>query len=135
MKIEELLRSPRPRPPAAALGCLCSWYGFFFAAHRALGDCQALLQLLIVSGQLLPLFTAAQKPSYVVRAGGKTWDFKDQVKARRYQFRDSPVKCWQKIVATKEEAAEERQWLRDAVYGHSGDDGSTTIMSPKERFL
>lgn len=123
------------RPPAAALGSLCAWYGFFFSAHRALGDCQALLHLLDVSKQLLPLWEAAQQPMYVVQMTGKTYDFKDEAKERQYKFSDKPVKCWQKSVATLQEAEEERKWFRKHVYGSGQDGGITVTVPPKERFL
>lgn len=123
------------RPPAAALGSLCAWYGFFFSAHRALGDCQALLHLLDVSKQLLPLWKAAQLPMYVVQLTGKTYEFKDDAKGRRYQYSEKPVKCWQKSVATLEEAEIERQWFREHVYGRGQDGGITVTVPPKERFL
>lgn len=122
------------KPPAAALGSLCAWYGFFFSAHRALGDCQALLHLLDVSRQLGALYTEAQKPSFVIRAGGKTYQFKDRVKEKGYQWNDS-AKVWQRVVKTEQDAADERQWLRDNIYGRDGDAGETIVVSPKERFL
>lgn len=123
-------------PPANGLGVLCAWHGFFFAAHRALGDCQATLHLLNISKQLLPLWTTAQQPSFLVRAGGKTYQFKDIVKARGYLFYDQAgAKGWEKSCATPEEAAAEREWLREAVYKRDGDAGETIALSPKERFL
>ncbi len=107
---------------SAKLSALAQDQGWFYDAHRALVDCQALLQVL---GQrvgddglngLQRLMAAAERPSYKLRATGSPFDSKDQLKARGYRW-DGEAKVWFCSLASEAALNDELAWLQAEVYG------------------
>lgn len=96
--------------------------GFFFGAHRAEEDCQALLEILThrlpVSGQvgLKPLLDRLPNIGYTVYALNSPFATKDALKARRYRW-DGEGKVWHRTLAGSEAFNEEIAWLKATVYG------------------
>ncbi|MCU0924741.1 MAG: 3'-5' exonuclease [Hydrogenophaga sp.] len=106
---------------SAKLSALAQDQGWFYDAHRALVDCQALLQVL---GQrvgddglngLQRLLAAAARPSYKLRATGSPFDSKDKLKARGYRW-DGEGKVWYCNLGSEAALADELAWLRAEVY-------------------
>lgn len=107
---------------SAKLSALAQEQGWFYDAHRALVDCQALLQVL---GQrvgddglngLQRLLAAAGRPSYKLRATGSPFDCKDKLKARGYRW-DGEGKVWYCSLGSEAALADELAWLKTEVYG------------------
>lgn len=107
---------------SAKLSALAQDQGWFYDAHRALVDCQALLQVL---GQrvgddglngLQRLMAAAARPSYKLRATGSPFDSKDQLKARGYRW-DGEAKVWFCHLGSEAALNDELVWLKAEVYG------------------
>lgn len=107
---------------SAKLSALAQDQGWFYDAHRALVDCQALLQVL---GQrvgddglngLQRLMAAAARPSFKLRATGSPFDSKDKLKARGYRW-DGDAKVWYCNLGSETALADELAWLRAEVYG------------------
>jgi DNA polymerase-3 subunit epsilon len=107
---------------SAKLSALAQDQGWFYDAHRALVDCQALLQVL---GQrvgddglngLQRLMAAAARPSYKLRATGSPFDSKDQLKARGYRW-DGEAKVWFCHLGSEAVLNDELVWLKAEVYG------------------
>lgn len=121
-------------PPGVSLGALAAWHGFFFSAHRALDDCKATLHLLDLSNKLMSLARRAKEPSYIVYTDDKVFEQNGLLKDRRYVW-DATKRGWWKQVATAEDAATEREWLRTVVYANRQDKGYSVTVSPEERFL
>lgn len=95
--------------------------GFFFGAHRAEEDCQALLEILShplpVSGQagLKPLLDRLPNISYTLYALNSPFASKVDLKARQYRW-DAEGKVWHRTVAGYEAFNEECAWLKSTVY-------------------
>lgn len=107
---------------SAKLSALAQDQGWFYDAHRALVDRQALLQVL---GQrvgddglngLQRLLAAAARLSYKLRATGSSFDSKDKLKARGYRW-DGEGKVWYCNLGSEAALADELAWLRAEVYG------------------
>lgn len=107
---------------SAKLSALAQDQGWFYDAHRALVDCQALLQVL---GQpvgddglngLQRLMAAAAHPSYKLRATGSPFDSKDKLKARGYRW-DGEGKVWYCNLGSEAALNDELAWLKAEVYG------------------
>ena len=96
--------------------------GFFFGAHRAEEDCQALLEILArplpVSGHpgLKSLLDRLPEVGYTVYAINSPFATKDALKARRYRW-DNEGKVWYRTLAGTEAFNEEVAWLKATVYG------------------
>lgn len=96
--------------------------GFFFGAHRAVEDCQALLEILArqlpISGQpgLKPLLDRLPDVSYTVYANNSPFSSKDVLKARQYRW-DAEGKVWHRTLAGADAFNDEITWLKSAVYG------------------
>ena len=96
--------------------------GFFFGAHRAEEDCQALLEILArplpVSGHagLKPLLDRLPKTGYTVYALNSPFATKDALKARQYRW-DAEGKVWHRTLAGSEAFNDEIAWLKATVYG------------------
>lgn len=96
--------------------------GFFFGAHRAEEDCQALLEILThplpVSGKtaLKPLLDRLPSIGYTVYALNSPFATKDALKARQYRW-DSEGKVWYRTLAGSNAFNEEVAWLKETVYG------------------
>lgn len=107
---------------SAKLSALAQDQGWFYDAHRALVDCQALLQVLGhrvgedgLNG-LQRLMAAAASPSYKLRATGSPFDSKDKLKARGYRW-DGDAKVWFCSLGSEAALDDELAWLRAEVYG------------------
>ena len=90
---------------------------FFYDAHRALDDVQALTHLLAqpISEQQLPAFhfllQNVRQAKVMVKATGAPFDVKDNLKKRGYRWNNSE-KVWQKVIPAAEQEAE-LAWLLD----------------------
>lgn len=95
--------------------------GFFFDAHRALEDCQALLSILSsklpLSGipALKPVIDSLNRVDHTIYATNAPFAKKELLKNRRYQW-DSERKCWRKTLIGTAAYDEELSWLRNAVF-------------------
>jgi DNA polymerase III subunit epsilon len=123
------------------LAYIASDFGLIYAAHRAVDDCQATLEIL---SRPLPRsgrtgfshhLEQAFAPLYRVKAVRAPFEAKDALKARRYRWDDggkSQMRCWYKDLP-EEEVASELAWLRLEVYRHDADVPIVPI-SPYDRF-
>jgi len=85
-----------------ALEVLCVWHGFYYGAHDAGRDVDALIHLITVSNRMEELVTNAQKSQWRVFAVDLPYEKKDEIKARRYQW-DNEVRMW--FIGIADEAA------------------------------
>jgi DNA polymerase III subunit epsilon len=125
----------------ANLGYLLSGCGLFHAAHRAVDDCHAVLEILAKplpgasETALAALLTRARQPSVRVWAEHSPFDLKDVLKARGYKWSDgsdgSP-RCWYVDVAEDRHPAE-IEFLRSEIYQRRADVRSQTLTA-LERF-
>ena len=100
---------------------LCYWHGFYFDAHRAMNDVDALIHLLTHGSYeddrpLLELMDNAKKPVYVIFADNFKYDpvKKDIVKANKYRWNPDD-KIWYKKV-NFDELDSEKDWLTATIY-------------------
>ena len=100
---------------------LCYWHGFYFNAHRAMNDVDALIHLLThssydVDRPVLELIENSQKPTYVIFATNFNYDpvKKDIVKANKYKW-NPEEKIWYKNV-TFDILESEKEWLTGVIY-------------------
>ena len=100
---------------------LCYWHGFYFDAHRAMNDVDALIHLLIhpsyeTERPLLELIENSQKPTYVIFATNFNYDpvKKDIVKANKYRW-NAEDRVWYKTVSF-DDLDKEKDWLTVAIY-------------------
>ena len=98
---------------SAALEVLCVWHGFYYQAHDAGNDVNALIHLMTTSGRMGELLTTAQQSQWRVFAVNLPFDKKDEIKARKYQW-DSEVRMWSINVLNKSAADEEMLYLAKA---------------------
>ena len=101
---------------------LCYWHGFYFEAHRAMNDVDALIHLLTHNSYddkrpLLELIENSKKPLYIIFAENFNYDpiKKDIVKGNKYRW-NSKDKIWYKNV-NLDELEREKEWLTVAIYG------------------
>lgn len=109
---------------SSKLAWLLSQYGFFYDRHRALSDCEALLEVLTQplpkSGMLAlaALLDAARKPTFRIWAERSPFETKDTLKARGYRWNDGNdgrPKSWFIDVGPDAYDAE-IEWLRGNVF-------------------
>ena len=100
---------------------LCYWHGFYFDAHRAMNDVDALINLLThpsyeADRPLLELMKNFQKPTYVIFATNFNYDpvKKDIVKANKYKW-NAEDRVWYKTVSF-DDLDKEKDWLTVAIY-------------------
>ena len=100
---------------------LCYWHGFYFDAHRAMNDVDALIHLLIhpsyeAERPLLELIENSQKLTYVIFATNFNYDpvKKDIVKANKYRW-NAEDRVWYKTVSF-DDLDKEKDWLTVAIY-------------------
>jgi DNA polymerase-3 subunit epsilon len=110
--------------------------GWFFKAHRAADDVNALLHLLdhrLENGATVmkELLVNAARPTVVVDAVGAPFSAKDVLKERGYRW-DGVRGHWTREVPSSL-AAEEKDWVRDHVYGGLRDVPSREVTW-KERY-
>ena len=106
---------------SAKLEFLAYFFGFHFTGHRAVTDCQALLEVL---QQPLPasgtkamksLLQNARSTEIKISALGSPFESKDALKERAYRW-NGDKKVWSKCVP-KQGLADEVAWLKASVYG------------------
>lgn len=106
---------------ARTLEYLAYKMGFFFGAHRATEDCQALLEILAsplpVTGcvALKPLLDRLSCSGYTVYALNAPFASKDLLKARQYRW-SSEEKVWSRTVAGERAFDEKLAWLKATIY-------------------
>ncbi|MFZ4538963.1 3'-5' exonuclease [Propionivibrio sp.] len=109
---------------SSKLEFLAYFYGFHFTGHRAVTDCQALLEVL---QQTLPssdaramqvLLQNAWESDIKVSALGSPFESKDVLKERDYRW-NGDKKVWAKSIP-KQRLDEEAAWLKTFVYGGKG---------------
>ena len=102
-----------------SLPMLLTRCGWFYDAHRACDDVDALIQLLMhdcADGDtvLAKLLSRARRTGWIVRATGAPFGVKGKLKARGYRW-SPPARVWH-IEVEDEDLAEERAWLAEHVY-------------------
>ena len=117
---------------------LCYWHGFYFDAHRAMNDVDALIHLLTYDLKnfdraLLELIENSKKSEYVIFADNFKFDpvKKDIVKGNKYRW-DSNSKVWYKKVKV-DELANEKDWLTVAIYNQIFE-GRVEKMKPIDKY-
>jgi DNA polymerase III subunit epsilon len=106
---------------ARMLDYIAFQFGFFFDAHRAETDCQALLTIL---QQDLPKSKVKVLNSILSQLPQRDWtvypvtDFasKDLLKARAYYW-DAARKVWHRTMTGTEAVTGEVAWLKETIYG------------------
>ena len=100
---------------------LCYWHGFYFDAHRAMNDVDALIHMLThpsyeADRPLFELMKNSQKPTYVIFATNFNYDpvKKDIVKANKYKW-NAEDRVWYKTVSF-DDLDKEKDWLTVAIY-------------------
>ena len=97
---------------SSAQEVLCVWHGFYYQAHDAANDVNALIHLLSVSGRMPELLTTAQASHWRVFAVDLPFEKKDEIKARQYRW-DSEVRMWSTTFQAKDDADTESQYLSE----------------------
>jgi DNA polymerase-3 subunit epsilon len=107
---------------AKKLDYIAFQFGFFFDAHRAETDCQALLEIL---QQTLPksktkvmksLLDQLPQKDWTVYALNSAFETKDLLKARSYYW-DAARKTWHRTLTGTEAITSEVGWLKESIYG------------------
>lgn len=107
---------------SAALEHLLYRCGFHFKGHRAVADCQALLEVLQTqlpaSGikALKMVINTAQTPDLKIWALLTPFESKDKLKNHGYRW-NVEHKTWYKVIIN-EDLGQETDWLRKEVYDH-----------------
>lgn len=95
--------------------------GFFFDAHRTMGDCQALLRILSLplprSGRpgLWPIVQRLTEKTYTIYALSSPFSSKDRLKERHYRW-NPERKLWYRELTQLSALEEEKTWLKQGVY-------------------
>lgn len=106
---------------SAKLDYIAYQHGFFYEAHRAEGDCFALLEILQQrlpkSGELVlkSILNGLGQKSYKLYATGSPFETKDTLKARGYRW-DGDKKCWHHTLTGDEAVKAEVAWLKSDIY-------------------
>ncbi|MAO91299.1 MAG: DNA polymerase III subunit epsilon [Rhodospirillales bacterium] len=104
-------------------------FGLFFKAHRALQDCQAVLELLSltlpISGRtgFAQLLEAARMPTKRLWAVNSPYERKDALKRCGYRWsggEDGRLRAWYRDVS-EEHVEDEVEWLTSEIYSGRGD--------------
>jgi hypothetical protein len=95
-----------------SLETLCAWHGFYYAAHDATADINALLYLLSKSNVISQFLEKAAKSQWRVFALKMPRGKNDEIKCRGYRW-DPDVTSWWTGFETHEAALEESKWLTD----------------------
>ena len=99
---------------------LCYWHGFYFDAHRAMNDVNALIHLLTfdtgLERPLLELIKNSNKSEFVIYAEHFQYDQvkKDILKGNKYRWNPND-KIWFKRVNV-DELEHEKDWLTATIY-------------------
>jgi DNA polymerase-3 subunit epsilon len=107
---------------------LCIWHGFYYEAHRAMGDVDALIHLVthpsyIDNKPIAELIQNAKRPMCRVEATFAKYEYKNLLKKRNYRWHDpdngnKDDKAWCKLIS-HEEMDTEREWLNENVYNNN----------------
>ena len=100
--------------PSKALEVLCAWSGFFYNAHKADADVDALLHLLRKENKLQELVARGTAPEYRVFAVNTPYELNSELKRRWYRW-DPSVKLWWKGFEESSDADEEIAWLKENI--------------------
>ena len=107
---------------ARKLDYIAFQFGFFFDAHRAETDCQALLTILQKElpkskvKVLKSLLDQLPQKDWTVYALNSAFDTKDLLKARSYYW-DAGRKTWHRTLTGTEAITGEVAWLKESIYG------------------
>jgi len=94
-----------------SLETLSAWHGFYYSAHDAGVDVDAMIYLLARSGFVNELLENALKSQYRVFACNFPRNKNDELKSRKYRW-DPDVRMWWTGFDNKESADEEVDWLK-----------------------
>ena len=102
-----------------SLGWLCAQAGWFYDAHRAQGDVDALIQLLRherTDGRplLYELDGRSSCDSFVIEAVGSAFSTKDALRMRGYRWNPKAQVWWREVMEFR--LLEEQAWLASEVY-------------------
>ena len=107
---------------------LCIWHGFYYDAHRAMGDVDALIHLVTHSSYIdnkpiVELIKNAKRPMCRVEATFAKYEYKNLLKKRNYRWHDpdngnKDDKAWCKLISHGEMDSE-REWLNEHVYNNN----------------
>jgi|TARA_Y100001933_G_scaffold257051_1_gene302691 DNA polymerase-3 subunit epsilon len=102
-----------------SLGWLCAQAGWFYDAHRAQGDVDALIQLLRherTDGRplLYELDGSSSCESFVIEAVGSAFSTKDALRMRGYRWDPKAQVWWREVMEFR--LLEEQAWLASEVY-------------------
>lgn len=106
---------------ARKLDYIAFQFGFFFDAHRAETDCQALLTILQQDlpksgGKVMKsLLDQLPQKDWTVFALNSAFETKDLLKARSYYW-DAARKTWHRTLTGTEAITEEVAWLKESIY-------------------
>lgn len=103
--------------PAARQEILTRYHGFFYDAHRATTDVEALVRLLQMRAApdqpnyLQQMIWYLDRPRYRIRANGTPFACKDDLKRRSYRW-DPERRVWW-TTCSADQLEEEKHWLND----------------------
>lgn len=95
-----------------SLETLAVFHGFYYAAHDATADINALIYLLAISNRASELFSVAAKSEYRVFAVKIPYGHNDELKSRSYKW-DPDVKMWWCGFNNEDDAEAENKWMQD----------------------
>ena len=95
-----------------SLETLCAWHGFYYPAHDATADINALICLLSKSRLASTFLETAGKSQWRVFALKMPRGKNDEIKCRGYKW-DPDVTSWWVGFETQEEALAEEKWLTE----------------------
>lgn len=102
-----------------SLGWLCAQAGWFYDAHRAQGDVDAVIQLLRHEGTdgrslLYELDDASSCDSFLIEAVGSPFSTKDALRMRGYRWNPTKQVWWREVMDDR--LVTEQSWLANEVY-------------------
>jgi DNA polymerase-3 subunit epsilon len=115
----------------AKLGYLLAAVGYFHDGHRAVEDCQALLEILARETALAALLERSNCPTYRIWAERAPYDFKDVLKKRGYRWNDgndARPKAWY-IDVYENHRDQELRFLKENIYQRDVELYSPTITA------
>lgn len=117
---------------------LCFWHGFYFEAHRAMNDVNALIHLLThpsynKNKPIIELYINSKIDEYNVWVTNFPFnaDKKDKIKSSGYYW-NNKKKLWFKRVSI-DNLEKEKKYLIKTIY-HNTFDGKIEIIDPKDRY-
>lgn len=124
-----------PGLPNRQLGTLGLWDGFWYEAHRAMMDVEALAQVLHDSERFGDLARIATEPSYEVQVSGGPRDDESLNKLKTAERRftwDKTRTMWWRVVSTKEEAIDVVRYLDNYYPGRN--ESRVVGIKPQRRY-